>query len=44
MARSTAVEGDKLRIDFDKAGVKNVLARFVTAADLAARAADDIPF
>ena len=29
----TAVEGDKLTIDFDKAGAKNVVARFVTAAD-----------
>ncbi len=33
----TAVEGDKLTIDFEKAGTKNVVARFVTAAD-------DIPF
>ena len=32
-----AVEGDKLAIDFDKAGRKNVVARFVTAAD-------DVPF
>jgi DNA helicase II / ATP-dependent DNA helicase PcrA len=29
----TAVEGDKLTIDFEKAGPKNVVARFVTAAD-----------
>ncbi|HET9067076.1 MAG TPA: 3'-5' exonuclease, partial [Amaricoccus sp.] len=29
----TAVEGDKLTIDFEKAGAKNVIARFVTAAD-----------
>ena len=29
----TAVEGDKLAVDFDKAGAKNVVARFVTAAD-----------
>ncbi|MEM6577629.1 MAG: UvrD-helicase domain-containing protein [Pseudomonadota bacterium] len=28
-----AMEGDKLEIDFDKAGVKNVVARFVTGAD-----------
>ena len=28
-----AVEGDKLAIDFEKAGRKNVVARFVTAAD-----------
>ena len=27
------VEGDKLAIDFEKAGRKNVVARFVTAAD-----------
>ena len=33
----TAVEGDKLTIDFEKAGTKNVVARFVTAAD-------DVPF
>ncbi len=33
----TAVEGDKLAIDFEKAGPKNVVARFVTAAD-------DVPF
>ncbi len=29
----SAVEGDKLTIDFAKAGTKNVVARFVTAAD-----------
>ena len=33
----TGVEGDKLAIDFEKAGPKNVVARFVTAAD-------DVPF
>jgi DNA helicase-2/ATP-dependent DNA helicase PcrA len=33
----TGVEGDKLTIDFEKAGVKNVVARFVTAAE-------DVPF
>ncbi len=32
-----AIEGDKLEIDFDKAGTKKVVARFVTAPD-------DIPF
>ena len=32
-----AVEGDKLTIDFEKAGRKNVVSRFVTAAD-------EIPF
>src|SRR6056297_2078688 len=31
------VEGDKLEIDFEKAGVKKVVARFVTGAD-------DVPF
>ena len=29
----TEVEGDKLTIAFDKAGTKNVVARFVTAAN-----------
>ena len=33
----TGVEGDKLEIAFEKAGVKNVVARFVTAPD-------DVPF
>jgi DNA helicase-2/ATP-dependent DNA helicase PcrA len=33
----SAVEGDKLTIAFEKAGVKNVVARFVTAAE-------DVPF
>jgi DNA helicase II / ATP-dependent DNA helicase PcrA len=32
-----AVEGEKLAIEFEKAGSKNVVARFVTAAD-------DVPF
>ena len=32
-----AIEGDKLAIDFEKAGRKNVVARFVTAAE-------DVPF
>ncbi|WP_420558593.1 ATP-dependent helicase [Roseovarius sp.] len=31
------IEGDKLEIDFEKAGIKKVVARFVTGAD-------DIPF
>jgi len=35
-----AVEGDKLQVAFDKAGVKHVVAGFVVAAE----AADDIPF
>lgn len=34
------IEGDKLEIDFEKAGNKKVVSRFVAAAD----AADDIPF
>ena len=33
----TDMEGDKLIVAFDKAGVKNVVARFVTSAD-------DVPF
>ena len=33
----TGIEGDKLEIAFEKAGVKHVVARFVTGAD-------DIPF
>ena len=35
------IEGDKLDIEFDKAGAKKVVAKFITAA---ARAGDDIPF
>ncbi|MBD3765656.1 MAG: UvrD-helicase domain-containing protein [Rhodobacterales bacterium] len=35
--RVTGIEGDKLDIDFDKAGPKKIVARFVTAAD-------DVPF
>jgi DNA helicase-2/ATP-dependent DNA helicase PcrA len=35
-----AIEGDKLDIDFDKAGAKKIVAKFVTAA----AAADDVPF
>lgn len=34
------IEGDKLDIDFEKAGAKKVVARFVVAA----HQADDIPF
>ena len=33
----TGIEGDKLEIAFEKAGTKNVVARFVTASD-------DVPF
>ncbi len=36
----TAIEGDKLEIAFDKAGVKKVVAKFVVAAD----SAGDVPF
>jgi len=35
-----AIEGDKLDIEFDKAGAKKVVARFVVAATRA----DDVPF
>ena len=38
--RVEGVEGDKLEIAFDKAGVKRVVGRFLVAAD----AADDVPF
>ncbi|MBE9636580.1 ATP-dependent helicase [Salipiger mangrovisoli] len=34
------IEGDKLEIEFEKAGVKKVVARFVAAAD----SAGDVPF
>jgi DNA helicase II / ATP-dependent DNA helicase PcrA len=34
------IEGDKLEIAFDKAGIKHVVGRFVVSAD----AADDVPF
>ena len=33
----TAIEGDKLEIDFEKAGLKKVVARYITGVD-------DIPF
>jgi DNA helicase-2/ATP-dependent DNA helicase PcrA len=36
----TGIEGDKLEIAFEKAGLKKVVARFVVAADRA----DDVPF
>ncbi|MFC2968690.1 ATP-dependent helicase [Acidimangrovimonas pyrenivorans] len=36
----TGIEGDKLDVDFDKAGAKKIVARFVVAA----AQADDIPF
>lgn len=34
------IEGDKLEVEFEKAGIKKVVSRFVAAAD----AANDIPF
>jgi DNA helicase-2/ATP-dependent DNA helicase PcrA len=40
--RITAIEGDKLTIDFDKAGEKRVVAAYVTEA--AGAAAEDVPF
>ncbi|URF45658.1 ATP-dependent helicase [Dinoroseobacter shibae] len=36
----TGIEGDKLEVAFDKAGVKKLVAKFVVAADRA----DDVPF
>jgi DNA helicase-2/ATP-dependent DNA helicase PcrA len=36
----TGIEGDKLDIAFDKAGVKKVVAKFVVAAG----SAGDVPF
>ncbi|MDT8856510.1 UvrD-helicase domain-containing protein [Paracoccaceae bacterium Fryx2] len=36
----TGIEGDKLDVDFDKAGVKKIVARFVVAAD----SVDEVPF
>ena len=36
----TAIDGDKLEVAFEKAGVKHIVARFLTSADSAA----DIPF
>ncbi|MEV8467737.1 UvrD-helicase domain-containing protein [Fluviibacterium sp. DFM31] len=36
----TGIEGDKLQVDFDKAGSKHMVAKFVVAAE----SADDIPF
>ncbi|PYG30064.1 Rep family ATP-dependent DNA helicase [Pelagimonas varians] len=34
------VEGDKVEIEFEKAGIKKVVSRFIVSAD----AADDVPF
>lgn len=33
----TGIEGDKLEVDFEKAGIKKVVARFISATD-------DVPF
>ena len=38
--RVVGIEGDKLDIDFEKAGLKKIVARFVVDAD----SADDVPF
>ena len=38
--RVNAVEGDKVEVVFDKAGVKHVVGRFLVAAD----SAGDVPF
>jgi DNA helicase-2/ATP-dependent DNA helicase PcrA len=38
--RVVGIEGDKLDIDFEKAGMKKIVARFVVDAD----SADDVPF
>ncbi len=40
----TALEGDKLGVDFDHTGLKHVLSGYVLPADLAAGLSDDIPF
>ncbi|WP_424975119.1 ATP-dependent helicase [Dinoroseobacter sp. S124A] len=37
----TGIEGDKLEVAFEKAGVKKLVAKFVVAAD---QAGDDVPF
>ena len=37
----SGIEGDKLDIQFEKAGEKKIVAKFVTAA---ATAVDDVPF
>jgi DNA helicase-2/ATP-dependent DNA helicase PcrA len=43
--RVTGIEGDKLTIEFDKAGEKRVVASYVTeATGAASSAAGDIPF
>ena len=36
----TGIEGDKLEVAFEKAGVKKIVAKFVVSADQA----DDVPF
>lgn len=40
-----AIEADKLEVNFEKAGIKKVLARFIAAAGASQDAAqDDVPF
>ncbi|MEO1492899.1 MAG: UvrD-helicase domain-containing protein [Pseudomonadota bacterium] len=39
-----AIEGDKLTVEFDKAGTKKVVAAYVTEAAAATSAASDVPF
>jgi DNA helicase-2/ATP-dependent DNA helicase PcrA len=39
-----AIEGDKLDIEFDHAGSKKVVARWVIPADQVSDQADDVPF
>ena len=41
--RITGIEGDKLTVDFEKAGEKKVVASYVTDADKTGEA-DDVPF
>ena len=36
----TAIEGDKLEVAFDKAGVKKIVAKFIVPAE----SAGDVPF
>ncbi|MEP2717881.1 UvrD-helicase domain-containing protein [Pseudophaeobacter sp.] len=42
----TGIEGDKLEVSFEKAGVKKVVSRFISSASSegAAAASDDVPF
>ncbi len=42
----TGIEGDKLEVSFEKAGVKKVVARFISSAggETASTGSDDVPF